>query len=144
MTIDYMLKKLDTLQRASANYAMRERKVEELKVMMEAEMKLITSIREELLQLADEGEEEEPGPNADPEEVPPVTDMEEVKNVVKSGGKSKRIFMRNMETGVEKEFPSKTRAAQFLDITQQYLAMILKEDRIFKGWKITVADTPTA
>ena len=46
MTIDYMLKKLDTLQRASANYAMRERKVEELKVMMEAEMELITSIRE--------------------------------------------------------------------------------------------------
>lgn len=143
MTIDYMLKKLDTLQIASANYAMRERKVEELKVMMEAEMKLITSIREELLQLADE-EKEEPDPNADPEEVPPVTDMEEVKNVVKSGGKSKRIFMRNMETGVEKEFPSKTRAAQFLDITQQYLAMLLKEDRIFKGWKITVADSPTA
>jgi hypothetical protein len=49
-----------------------------------------------------------------------------------------------METGVEKEFPSKTRAAQFLDITQQYLAMLLKEDRIFKGWKITVADSPTA
>lgn len=144
MTIDCMLKKLDTLQRASANYAMRERKVEELKVMMEAEMKLITSIREELLQLADE-EKEEPDPNADPEDVPPVTDMEEVKNVVKSGGKSKRIFMRNMETGEGKEFPSKTRAAQFLSITQQYLAIILKNEGAYKGWWITeAADTPTA
>ena len=88
---------------------------------------------------------EEPDPNADPEEIPPVTDMEEVKNVVKSGGKSKRIFMRNTETGVEKEFPSKTRAAQFLDITQQYLAKILKDGGTFKGWWVTeVADTPGA
>ena len=91
-----------------------------------------------------EEKKEEQDPNADPEEVPPVTDMEEVQKVTCRGGKPKRIFMRNMETGVEKEFPSKTRAAQFLDITQQYLAMLLKEDRIFKGWKITVADSPTA
>ena len=53
--------------------------------------------------------------------------------------------MRNTETGVEKEFPSKTRAAQFLDITQQYLAKILKDGGTFKGWWITeVADTPGA
>lgn len=144
MTIDYMLKRLDILQKASANYAMREKKVEELKVMMEADMKLITSIREEFLQLADE-ENEEPDPNPVPEEVPPVTDMEEVKKVTGRGGKPKRIFMRNTETGKEKEFPSKTRAAQFLDITQQYLAKILKDGGTFKGWWITeVADTPGA
>lgn len=146
MTIDYMLKRLDILQKASANYAMREKKVEELKVMMEADMKLITSIREEFLQLADE-EKEEPGPNPVPEVLPPVTDMEEVQKVTGRGGKPKRIFMRNNETGVEKEFPSKTRAAQFLSISQQYLAMILKEsgEGTFKGWWITeVADTPGA
>lgn len=141
MTIDYMLKRLDILQKASANYAMREKKVEELKVMMEADMKLITSIREEFLQLADE-EKDEPDPNVNPEEVPPVTDMEEVQKVTGRGGKPKRIFMRNTETGVEKEFPSKTRAAQFLGITQQYLAMILKDGGTFKEWWITeVADT---
>ena len=88
---------------------------------------------------------EEPDPNEDPEEVPPVTDMEEVQKVTGRGGKPKRIFMRNTETGVEKEFPSKTRAAQFLDITQQYLAKILKDGGTFKGWWITeVADTPGA
>lgn len=84
-------------------------------------------------------------PNSVPEEVPPVTDMEKVKKVVKSGGKSKRILMMNTETGVAREFPSKTRAAQFLDITQQYLAKILKDGGTFKGWLITeVADTPGA
>ena len=84
-------------------------------------------------------------PNSVPEDVPPVTDMEEVKKVTGRGGKPKRIFMRNTETGVEKEFPSKTRAAQFLDITQQYLAKILKDGGTFKGWWITeVADTPGA
>lgn len=37
-------------------------------------------------------------PNSVPEDVPPVTDMEEVKKVTGRGGKPKRIFMRNMET----------------------------------------------
>ena len=89
-----------------------------------------------------EEKKEEPDPNADPEEVPPVTDMEEVQKVTCRGGKPKRIFMRNTESGVEKEFPSKTRAAQFLDITQQYLAKILKDGGTFKGWWVTeIADT---
>jgi len=88
---------------------------------------------------------EEPDPNADPEEVPPVTDLKEVKNVVKSGGKSKRILMINMETGEEMDLPSKTMAAKALSITQQYLAKILKDGGTFKGWKISeIADSPTA
>lgn len=113
---------------------------------IELDKKELASYREFVLaSMFGEEKKEEQDPNADPEGAPPVTDLEEVKNVVKSGGKSKRIFMRNTETGVEKEFPSKTRAAQFLDITQQYLAKILKDGGTFKSWWVTeVADTPGA
>ena len=49
------------------------------------------------------------------------------------------------QSPAQKEFPSKTRAAQFLDITQQYLAKILKDGGTFKSWWVTeVADTPGA
>lgn len=154
MTREDLERLLDDIQQNTSRIAKNkllldelEKNAKELRAMIEADSYGVTLMRERILDALGEPKEEpveEPDPNADPEEVPPVTDMEEVKNVVKSGGKSKRIFMRNMETGVEKEFPSKTRAAQFLDITQQYLAMLLKEDRIFKGWKITVADSPTA
>lgn len=113
---------------------------------IELDKKELASYREFVLaSMFGEEKKEEPDPNVDPEEVPPLTDMEEVQKVVKSGGKSKRILMINMETGEEMKLPSKTMAAQTLSITQQYLAKILKDGGTFKGWKISeIADSPTA
>lgn len=153
MTREDLEKMLDAIQDRSSDIAKNEmeiisleNKIKIIQRTIELDRKELASYREFVLaSMFGEEKKEEPDPNEDPEGAPPVTDLEEVKNVVKSGGKSKRIFMRNTETGVEKEFPSKTRAAQFLDITQQYLAKILKDGGTFKGWWITeVADTPTA
>ena len=153
MTREDLDKMLDAIQGTSSDIAKNEMNIirleNEIKLIqrtIELDKKELATYREFVLtSMFGEEKKEEPGPNADPEEVPPVTDMEEVQKVTGRGGKPKRIFMRNTETGVEKEFPSKTRAAQFLDITQQYLAKILKDGGTFKGWWITeVADTPGA
>jgi hypothetical protein len=153
MTREDLEKMLDAIQGTAGDIANHEKdivrmesEIRRIQRAIELDKKELATYREFVLtSMFGEEKTEEPDPNADPEEVPPVTDMEEVQKVVKSGGKSKRIFMRNTETGVEKEFPSKTRAAQFLDITQQYLAKILKDGGTFKGWWVTeVADTPTA
>lgn len=151
MTREELEKLLDAIQSTAGDIANHEKEI----VHMESEIRRIQRNIEldkkelaayrEFVQTSMFGEEkkEEPDPNPVPEEVPPVTDMEEVQKVTGRGGKPKRIFMRNTETGEEKEFPFKTRAAQFLSITQQYLAMILKGGETFKGWWITeVADTP--
>lgn len=135
---------LDQYQQAAMHIAEAQVQVRELNKIIDEQIELLGNLKHDILALL-AGHEEEPDPNSVPEEVPPVTDMEEVQKVTGRGGKPKRIFMRNMETGVEKEFPSKTRAAQFLDITQQYLAKILKDGGTFKGWWMTeVADTPGA
>lgn len=153
MTREDLDKMLDAIQGTSSDIAKNEMNIirleNEIKLIqrtIELDKKELATYREFVLtSMFGEEKKEEPDPNADPEEVPPVTDMEEVQKVTGRGGKPKRIFMRNTETGVEKEFPSKTRAAQFLDITQQYLAKILKDGGTFKGWWITeVADTPGA
>ena len=153
MTREDLDKMLDAIQDTSSDIAKNEMNIirleNEIKLIqrtIELDKKELATYREFVLtSMFGEEKKEEPDPNADPEEVPPVTDMEEVQKVTGRGGKPKRIFMRNTETGVEKEFPSKTRAAQFLDITQQYLAKILKDGGTFKGWWITeVADTPGA
>ena len=153
MTREDLDKMLDAIQDTSSDIAKNEMNIirleNEIKLIqrtIELDKKELATYREFVLtSMFGEEKKEEPDPNADPEEVPPVTDMEEVQKVTGRGGKPKRIFMRNTETGVEKEFPSKTRAAQFLDITQQYLAKILKDGGTFKGWWITeAADTPTA
>ena len=153
MTREDLDKMLDAIQGTSSDIAKNEMEIirleNEIKLIqrtIELDKKELATYREFVLtSMFGEEKKEEPDPNADPEEVPPVTDMEEVQKVTGRGGKPKRIFMRNTETGVEKEFPSKTRAAQFLDITQQYLAKILKDGGTFKGWWITeVADTPGA
>jgi chromosome segregation ATPase len=153
MTREELEKMLDAIQGTAGDIANHEKdivrmesEIRRIQRAIELDKKELATYREFVLtSMFGEEKTEEPDQNADPEEVPPVTDMEEVQKVVKSGGKSKRIFMRNTETGVEKEFPSKTRAAQFLDITQQYLAKILKDGGTFKGWWVTeVADTPTA
>ena len=153
MTREELGKMLDAIQGTAGDIANHEKDI----VRMESEIRRnqraieldkseLASYREFVLtSMFGEEKTEEPDPNADPEEVPPVTDMEEVQKVTRRGGKPKLIFMRNTETGVEKEFPSKTRAAQFLDITQQYLAKILKDGGTFKSWWVTeIADTPTA
>jgi hypothetical protein len=153
MTREDLEKMLDAIQDRSSDIAKNEmeiisleNKIKIIQRTIELDRKELASYREFVLaSMFGEEKKEEPDPNADPEEVPPVTDMEEVQKVTCRGGKPKRIFMRNTETGVEKEFSSKTRAAQFLDITQQYLAKILKDGGNFKGWWITeVADTPGA
>ena len=153
MTREDLDKMLDAIQDTSSDIAKNEMNIirleNEIKLIqrtIELDKKELATYREFVLtSMFGEEKKEEPDPNADPEEVPPVTDMEEVQKVTGRGGKPKRIFMRNTETGVEKEFPSKTRAAQFLDITQQYLAKILKDGGTFKGWWITeAADTPGA
>lgn len=153
MTREDLDKMLDAIQDTSSDIAKNEMNIirleNEIKLIqrtIELDKKELATYREFVLtSMFGEEKKEEPGPNSVPEEVPPVTDMEEVQKVTGRGGKPKRIFMRNTETGVEKEFPSKTRAAQFLDITQQYLAKILKDGGTFKGWWITeVADTPGA
>lgn len=153
MTREDLDKMLDAIQDTSSDIAKNEMNIirleNEIKLIqrtIELDKKELATYREFVLtSMFGEEKTEEPDPNADPEEVPPVTDMEEVQKVTCRGGKPKRILMRNTETGVEKEFPSKTRAAQFLDITQQYLAKILKDGGTFKSWWVTeIADTPTA
>lgn len=153
MTREELEKMLDAIQGTAGDIANHEKdivrmesEIRRIQRAIELDKKELATYREFVLtSMFGEEKTEEPDPNADPEEVPPVTDMEEVQEVIGRGGKPKRIFMRNTETGVEKEFPSKTRAAQFLDITQQYLAKILKDEGAFKGWWITeAADTPGA
>lgn len=153
MTREDLEKMLDAIQGTSSDIAKNEMNIirleNEIKLIqrtIELDKKELATYREFVLtSMFGEEKKEEPDPNADPEVLPPVTDMEEVQKVTGRGGKPKRIFMRNTETGVEKEFPSKTRAAQFLDITQQYLAKILKDGGTFKSWWVTeVADTPGA
>jgi len=153
MTREDLEKMLDAIQvtAGSIEYhkmeiARMENEIRKNQRAIELDKKELDSYREFVLaSMFGEEKKEEPDPNADPEEVPPVTDMEEVQKVTGRGGKPKRIFMRNTETGVEKEFPSKTRAAQFLDITRQYLAKILKDGGTCKSWWVTeVADTPGA
>jgi chromosome segregation ATPase len=153
MTREDLEKMLDAIQDRSSDIAKNEmeiisleNKIKIIQRTIELDRKELASYREFVLaSMFGEEKTEEPDPNADPEEVPPVTDMEEVKKVTGRGGKPKRILMMNMETGEEKQFPSKTMAAQFLGITQQYLAKILKDEGAFKGWWITeAADTPGA
>ena len=136
---------LDELQSVTARKVELFAKAQELQSMIDLMDKKQELLRNDIMSLFKQDVVEEPDPNSVPEEVPPVTDMEEVQKVTGRGGKPKRILMMNMETGEEKQFPSKTMAAQFLRITQQYLAKILKDEGAFKGWWITeVADTPTA
>lgn len=155
MTREELEKMLDAIQGTAGDIANHEKEIVHLESEIrriqrniELDKKELATYREFVLaSMFGEEKKEEPGPNPVPEVLPPVTDMEEVQKVTGRGGKPRRIFMRNTETGVEKEFPSKTRAAQFLGITQQYLAMILKESEegTFKGWWITeVADSPGA
>ena len=135
---------LDELQSVTARKVELFAKAQELQSMIDLMDKKQELLRNDIMSLFKQ-DVEEPDPNSVPEEVPPVTDMEEVKKVTGRGGKPKRILMMNMETGEEKQFPSKTMAAQFLSITQQYLAKILKDEGAFKGWWITeAADSPTA
>lgn len=141
MNKESVLEILEQFQEAAMHIAEAEIQIRELNKIIEEQKEMLENFKRDILVWTVEDYD----PNSDPEEVPPVTDLEEVQKVTGRGGKPKRIFMRNTETGVEKEFPSKTRAAQFLDITQQYLAKILKDGGTFKGWRITeVADTPTA
>ena len=136
---------LDELQEATARKVELFAKAQELQSMIDLMDKKQELLRNDIMSLFKQDVVEEPDPNPVPEGVPPVTDMEEVQKVTGRGGKPKRILMMNMETGEEKQFPSKTMAAQFLSITQQYLAKILKDEGAFKGWWITeAADTPTA
>lgn len=153
MTREDLEKMLDAIQDRSSDIAKNEmeiisleNKIKIIQRTIELDRKELASYREFVLaSMFGEEKKEEPDPNSVPEEVPPVTDMEEVKKVTGRGGKPKRILMMNMETGEEKQFPSKTMAAQFLSITQQYLAKILKDEGAFKGWWITeAADTPGA
>lgn len=153
MTREDLDKMLDAIQDTSSDIAKNEMNIirleNEIKLIqrtIELDKKELATYREFVLtSMFGEEKKEEPDPNSVPEEVPPVTDMEEVQKVTGRGGKPKRILMMNMETGEEKQFPSKTRAAQFLSITQQYLAKILKDEGAFKGWWITeAADTPGA
>lgn len=141
MNKESVLEILEQFQEAAMHIAEAEIQIRELNKIIEEQKEMLENFKRDILVWTVEDYD----PNSDPEEVPPVTDLEEVQKVTGRGGKPKRIFMRNTETGVEKEFPSKTRAAQFLDITQQYLAKILKDGGTFKGWRITeVADTPGA
>ena len=138
-------RRLDELQSVTARKVELFAKAQELQSMIDLMDKKQEILRNDIMSLFKQDVVEEPDPNSVPEEVPPVTDMEEVKKVTGRGGKPKRILMMNMETGEEKQFPSKTMAAQFLSITQQYLAKILKDEGAFKGWWITeAADTPGA
>jgi hypothetical protein len=140
-----ILKLLDQYKQAAMHIAEAQVQVRELNKIIDEQIELLGNLKHDILALLTDRPVEEPSPNAVPEDVPPVTDMEEVKKVTGRGGKPKRILMMNMETGEEKQFPSKTMAAQFLGITQQYLAKILKDEGAFKGWWITEdADTPGA
>lgn len=153
MTREDLDKMLDAIQDTSSDIAKNEMEIirleNEIKLIqrtIELDKKELATYREFVLtSMFGEEKKEEPDPNSVPEVLPPVTDMEEVQKVTGRGGKPKRILMMNMETGEEKQFPSKTMAAQFLRITQQYLAKILKGEGAFKGrWITEDADTPGA
>jgi len=141
MNKESVLEILEQFQEAAMHIAEAEIQIRELNKIIEEQKEMLENFKRDILVWTVEDYD----PNSDPGEVPPVTDMEEVQKVTGRGGKPKRILMMNMETGEEKQFPSKTMAAEFLRITQQYLAKILKDEGAYKGWWITeAADTPTA
>lgn len=148
MEKEYIDSLLDELQMRVKRCAVNEMQVHEIRKQIEEDTKQICGIRADLHSLLSK-EEEEPDPNSVPEEVPPVTDMEEVKKVTKGFTLPKKICLRNRVTGEEKEFPSKNTAAKFLGISQPTLNYALQEKGgMYKDWQVTLyvhdADSPTA
>ena len=148
MEKEYIESLLDELQMYVHRCAIKEMQIQDIQKQMEEDYKKIGFIREELQTILSK-EEEEPDPNADPEEVPPVTDMENVKTVVKGFTLPKKICLRNRVTGEEKEFQSKNAASKFLGISQPTLNYALQEKGgMYKDWQVTLyvhdADSPTA
>lgn len=148
MEKEYIESLLDELQMYVHRCAIKEMQIQDIQKQMEEDYKKIGIIREELQTILSK-EEEEPDPNSVPEEVPPVTDMEEVKKVTKGFTLPKKICLRNRVTGEEKEFPSKNAASKFLGISQPTLNYTLQEKGgMYKDWQVTLyvhdADSPTA
>lgn len=147
MEKEYIDSLLDDLQMRVKRCAVNEMQVHEIRKQIEEDTKQICGIRAELQQLLSK-EEEEPDPNSVPEEVPPVTDMEEVKKVVKGSTLPKKICLRNRVTGEEREFPSKGAAAQFLGIAHPTMNYFMKKNGMYKDWQVTLAvhdaDSPGA
>lgn len=140
---------LDELQSVTARKVEFFAKAQELQSMIDLMDKKQELLRNDIMSLFKQDVVEEPDPNSVPEEVPPVTDMEEVKKVTKGFTLPKKICLRNRVTGEEKEFPSKNAASKFLGISQPTLNYALQEKGgMFKDWQVTLyvhdADSPTA
>ncbi len=147
MEKEYIDSLLDELQMYVHRCAIKEMQIQDIQKQMEEDYKKIGIIREELQAILSK-EEEEPDPNSVPEEVPPVTDMEEVKKVTKGFTLPKKICLRNRVTGEEKEFPSKNAASKFLGIKAPTLNYFMEKNGEYKDWQVTLcvhdADSPTA
>ena len=139
---------LDELQSVTARKVELFAKAQELQSMIDLMDKKQELLRNDIMSLFKQDVVEEPDPNSVPEEVPPVTDMEEVKKVVKGSTLPKRICLRNQVTGEEREFPSKGAAAKFLGIAHPTMNYFMKKNGMYKDWQVTLAvyyaDSPTA
>lgn len=125
--------------------------VRELNKIIDEQIELLGNLKHDILALLTDRPVEEPSPNAVPEDVPPVTDLESVVESVveKTPGwalakrMGKKVKLVNRFTGEEKEFPTKTKCCEFLGISAISLQRDIDRDGKHGEWSILV-DSPTA
>lgn len=139
---------LDKLQSVTARKVELFAKAQKLQSMIDLMDKKQELLRNDIMSLFKQDVVEEPSPNADPEEVPPVTDMEEVKKLVPVLKSAIGVAMRNRMTGEEREFKSKNQAAKFLNVSYPKMNDIIAKGGMYGDWNVTLnvhgADSPTA
>lgn len=139
---------LDELQEATARKVELFAKAQELQSMIDLMDKKQELLRNDIMGLFKQDVVEEPDPNSVPEEVPPVTDMEEVKMLVPVLKSAIGVAMRNRMTGEEREFKSKNQAAKFLNVSYPKMNDIIAKGGMYGDWNVTLnvhdADSPTA
>lgn len=139
---------LDQYQQAAMHIAEAQVQVRELNKIIDEQIELLGNLKHDILALLTDEPVEEPSPNADPEEVPPVTDMEDVKMLVPVPKSAIGVAMRNRMTGEEREFKSKNQAAKFLNVSYPKMNDIIAKGGMYGDWNVTLcvhdADSPTA
>lgn len=139
---------LDQYQQAAMHIAEAQVQVRELNKIIDEQIELLGNLKHDILALLTDEPVEEPDPNSDPEGVPPVTDMEEVKMLVPVLKSAIRVAMRNRMTGEEREFKSKNQAAKFLNVSYPKMNDIIAKGGMYGDWNVTLcvhdADSPTA
>jgi hypothetical protein len=147
MNKESVLEILEQFQEAAMHIAEAEIQIRELNKIIEEQKEMLENFKRDILVWTVEDYD----PNSDPEEVPPVTDLESVVESVveKTPGwalakrMGKKVKQVNRFTGEEKEFPTKTKCCEFLGISAISLQRDIDRDGKHGEWSILV-DSPTA